>query len=268
MLRRNNNTINYENISFFKNENSFKTKRKLLLPKINQELKLKNNIKISKILFDNKKITPKLTDNKIFLTLSKEDLKNTKNTLDTKVNNENKIIIKLLNDKITINNNSSSKGKKRKIFKRNLILKKYMNEAIMYRKHIFQQNKINVGTIFKPFSIDKNYYNLDENNQYKKTMDTTLNIKTNRDVKRMRKFKTQDKDIVLHSSINYFKPDLRKINCFLKYKFNQNQIEVNKVNSKVNNLEKKIQFIYDGYRKDAYETLHKTNQEYDENNSL
>jgi hypothetical protein len=261
MNKRSHKTISIDNLEYLPYKYNIKLDKRILLPKINREYKIKNNIKISKILFannnkNNNNRKSKSTKNDLYLTISREENNDNKENLDLIENNENKLIKKLLNNKITISNNSSYKDKRRKLFKRNIILKKYMNEAILYRKSIFQKNQITLGKIFKPFSFEEN--NIVEFTINKKSMESTIHNKKERPIKRIKKFKTLDKNVELKKTIEDFKPSLRKkLHCNLKYNFNKNQIKINEINSEINDIESKIKFTFDGYRKDTNDIIHK-----------
>ena len=148
MIVKTTNNLNNDNVSFSKNEKSMNFHEKLLLPKISNEYLLsQNNMNILNKIKDINNFKKK----KVFLTSTKEEEKTKKNNfvLNNTINHENRIIHKILSDKIIINNKNSEKENKTKLFQRNIILKKYMNEALLYRKSIFQKNKIQVGRIFK-----------------------------------------------------------------------------------------------------------------------
>ena len=67
-----------------------------------------------------------------------------------------------------------------------------------------------------------------------------------------------DKNVELKNTIEDLKPMLRKkLNCNLKYNFNKNRRKINEFNSKIYNIEKRIKFTFDGYRKDANDIIHK-----------
>lgn len=137
--------------------------KKILLPKISNEyLPSQNNMNLLNKIKDNNNFKKKQKlISQVFLTSTKEEEKEKYNfVLNNTINHENKIIHKILSDKIIINNKNSEKENKTKLFQRNIILIKYMNEALLYRKSIFQKNKIQVARIFKMSgSYNKNKIN-------------------------------------------------------------------------------------------------------------
>ncbi len=271
MSKRSHKTLNIDILEYLPYKNNIKLNKNILLPKIKIEYNLKNNIKISNILFNNNKNNDnrksKSTKNNLFLTIPKEEEKNSINNLEQKENSEKELIKNLLSKKITISNDPSFLDRQRKLFKRNLILKKYMREAILYRKSIFQKNKISVGKIFKPFSFDNN--NGEEFSLNKKSVETSFQSKNMRIGKKIKKFKTLDKNVELKKTIDDLKSSLRKkINCNLRYKFNKNKIKMNEVNSEINHIEKKIKLSFEVYRKNANDDMHKIYHHTDNIHSL
>jgi len=117
------NTINYEDNSISKNENSINIKRKFCLPKINKKyLSLQHSLKIFNNISNDKQINLRHKLNHlIFLTLTKSEEKNIllKNSSNKRFNtsninsSQNKPILKLLNNKISISNKSSKEDKKK-----------------------------------------------------------------------------------------------------------------------------------------------------------
>ena len=195
----------------------------------------------------------------IFLTLTKSEekkmlLKNETNKRFNSINIndcQNKPIINLLNNKISINN--SPKETKKKELKRNIILKKYMNEAILYRKSFFQKKKMNVGKIFNIPLSHKNLVISDDinMNENKRTLDSNINYRNDRRNKRIRKFKTQDKNIVLDVSIDHLIPNLKKRNCNLKYHYDRNNEEIDKITSVLKSLEERTKITFNKFKDDT-----------------
>ena len=265
MNARNNcaNYENYERISFSNNENN-NSNRKLKLPIISKEyFPSQKNIKLFNKFLKDKNSNLKSTEikKKIFLTSPKDEESEKEyeknNNIFTKTNNEKKIIRKILYDNIIINN-FLLKENKSKLFQRNIILKKYMNEAILYRKSIFQRKKINVGEIFNnPISYDKTNEIFEDLNHNKKTIDTSINSNLIEGPKKMKKFKTLDRNIVLSKSVGFSKPNKNKLNCNLKYNFNKNQKRINEINSILNNIEEETKVTFDGYRNQIYKIIDK-----------
>ena len=256
------NTIKCDENSISKNENIINFKRKFNLPKIsNKYLPLQHSLKIFNNISNDKQINLRYKLNHpIFLTLTKSEEKKMllKNEANKRFNSsnindcQNKPIIKLLNNKISINNNSPKETKKKEL-KRNIILKKYMNEAILYRKSFFQKKKMNVGKIFniplshKNFVISKDI-NMNEN---KKTIDININYRNDRRSKRIRKFKTQDKNIALDVSIDHLIPNLKKRNCNLKYHYERNNDEIDKITSVLKSLEERTKITFNKFQNDT-----------------
>ena len=264
-----NHSLNYggsEKYSFSKEENSISSKRKLELPLIGKEyFPRQKSIKVFNKFLENKnyKLNSKEIRKKIFLTSSKyEEPEEEENNIFTKTNNEKKRIKKILYDRIIINNNLLSQENKNKLFQRNLILKKYMNEAILYRKSIFQNKKINVGKLLNvPYSYDKRNEILEDLNQNKKTIDTSINSNLIIDgPTKMKKFKTLDKNLVISKSIDFSKMNRNKLNCNLKYKFNKNHNKIKEINNILNNLEEETKATFDGYRNQANIIIDKAKQ--------
>ena len=254
------NNNNNEKNSLSSNENILNDNKKLELPKISQEyIPSQRSPDLLNKINDNKNLKLKPKKSKLFI-ISSEDEKGKNNilTLNNKMNDENQIIKQLLNDKITINIKNNSKDNKNKLFQRNLILRKYMNEAVLYRKSIFQRKKkIHVGKIFKiSSSYDKNN-NIDDLNKNLKTIDTSINSRISGVTKKLKRFKTLDKNIEINNykSIDYLKPNLRKINCNLKFNFNQNQSKIDEINEILSNLQEETKATFDGFRNDAYRII-------------
>lgn len=263
------NNLNKDIISFSKNEKSMNSHKKLFLPRISNEyLPSINSIKIlNKINDNNNNIKQKSKIIKqVFLTSCKEEEKEKNNilALNNTINHENKIIHKILSDKIVINNKNSEKENKMKIFQRNIILRKYMNEALLYRKSIFQRNKIQVGRIFKiSGSYDKNKIIKEDLIRNKLTIDSIVNNKISDRNKKLRKFKTLDKNLEINNLNDYLKPNINKINCNLKYNYNKNQMKIEEINSILNNLQEETKVTFDGFKNQAFKIIDKVSQKKD-----
>ena len=264
-----NESINYNNIynddSVSKKESNNNSYKKFILPKITREyLPSQNNIKLLNKI-SNYKILKKKSKIKNFLTLPKEEKQEKKNkifTLNNRMNTEDKVIHKILSEKIIINKKESEQENKNIIFQRNLILKKYMNEALLYRKSIFERNKIHVGKLFKmPYSYDKLYFKKESLNNDKNTLDFSIhNNILNENKKILKKYKTLDKNLELDNLNNYYKPNLNKLNCSLKYKYNKNQMKINEINTILNGLHEDSKVAFDGFRNQAYNIIDKASQ--------
>ena len=133
-----------------------------------------------------------------------------------------------------------------------------MNEAILYRKSFFQKKEIDVGKIFElPFSqrnndISNNFY------ENKRSRDSNFNDNDNaKNVKRMRKFKTQDKNIELDNNyMKYFTPNIKYRNCNFKYKFNKNKEKINEVTSVLKNLEERTKATFNKFKDETDHIFH------------
>jgi len=263
------NTINYDDNSFSKNDNCINIKRKICLPKINKKyLPLQHSLKIFNNISNDKKINLKYKLNHpIFLTLIKSEEKNIllKNSSNKRFNpqninnSQNKPIIKLLNNKISISNNSSKETKKKEL-KSNKILKKYMNEAILYKKSFFQKKKLNVGKFFKMALSQKKIIKSDDmnmkENENKRTINTNIYYRNDRrEIKRIRKFKTQDKNISFDGQTDCLIPNLKKKNYYLKYHFDRNKDKIDKMTSVLKSLEERSKITFNKFKNDTEQML-------------
>ena len=258
------NTINNNNSdnNISSSKNILNINKKIELPKISQEhipSQHDSDLYNKKNNNNNLQLKSKSMKSKIFLTSSKEDEGNNNiYILNKKNNNENQLIKKLLNDKIIININNSPIEHKKKIFQRSIILKNYMNEALLYRKSIFQRKKIHVGKIFKlSSSLNKYYNNIDNLKKNLKTIDTIIDRGV---TKKMKKFKTLDKNIELDNYNDYLKPNLKKINCNLKYNYNKNQTKINELNKILNNFHEETKATFEGYKNETFKFIDKAYQ--------
>ena len=268
MFVKTNNNLNNDNISFSKNEKSMNSHKKLLLPKISNEYlpsqKNINTLNKKKDINKFKKKQKKIKE--VFITSTKEEEKEKNNNfaLNKTINHENKIIHKILSDKIIINNKNSEKENKTKLFQRNIILKKYMKEALLYRKSIFQKNKIQVGRIFKMSgSYNKNKINKEDLFRNKLTIDISLNNKITERNKKLRRIKTLDKNLEINNNNDFLKPNVKKINCNLKYNYNKNQMKIEEINTILYNLQEETKVTFDGFKNQAFKIIDKASQKKD-----
>ena len=263
MMVKNINNLN-KDISFSENEKSMNLHKKLLLPKISNEyLPTEKNINILNKINDNNKI---IKTKQIFLSSTKEEEKTKNNifALNNTINHENKIIHKILRDKIIINNKNFEKENITKLFQRNIILKKYMNEALLYRKSIFQKNKIQVGRIFKMAgSYNKNKINKEDLIRNKLTIDASLNNKITERNKKLRKFKTLDKNLEINNMNDYLRKNVNKMNCNLKYNYNKNQMKIEEIGEILNNLQEETKITFDGFKNQTFKIIEKASQKKD-----
>ena len=273
MIKKKYYIIDYNNYILPSNNiNIINYKRKLHLPKIKKKFyPFQNDIKMYNNLSTSKKSKTKyqlsipvfLTSNnneseKNFLSINLKGVSSNKKIYKK---DENETILNLLNNKITINNKHSPKENKKKELKRDIILKKYMNEAILYRKSFFQ-NKQQVG---KVLNIQNYFKNNDKViiNDNKRTIDINDNNDMQKMVKRMKKFKTQDKNIELNNSIDYLAPNLKKRNCNLKFNYYRNKKEIIGLESIFKSLEEKAKKEFNGFKKETDNIF--TNIYYDKN---
>ena len=254
MSKNNFNTINYETS---KRINIIKPKKILHLPKIKKQyFPLQHSIKILNNNKENSNYLEYKLNHPIFLTITKDEEE--KNNLAKNNKTGDKTIHDILNDKIKISYKNSPKEHKKRELKSNVILKRYMNEAILYRKSFFQKNKIDVGKLLElPFSPRNNdiLNNLYEN---KRSRDSNFNDNDNaKIVKKMRKFKTQDKNIELdNNNMKFFTPNIKYRNCNFKYKFNKNKEKINEVTSVLKNLEDRTKATFNKFKDETDHIFH------------
>ena len=258
-----NNNNSFNNIS---SSNILNINKKMELPKISQEhIPSQHHIDLNIVKNNDKniKLNSKTVENKVCLSLSKKEGKNNIFIANKNNNNENQFIKKLLNDKISINISNSPLENKKNLFQRNIILKRYMNEALLYRKTLFQRKKIHVGKIFKLSSSLNKYYNnnIENLNKNLKTIDTSINSRSRKSgvTKQMKKYKTLDKNIELDNNIfiDYIKPNKKKMNCNLKYNYNKNQLKINEINTILNNFHEETKAAFAGYKNEAFKIIDK-----------
>lgn len=254
MSKNNFNTINYETT---KRVNIINAKGIIHLPKIKKQyFPLQHSIKI---LNNNKESSNYLKyrlNHPIFLTITKDEEE--KNYLAKNNKTVDKTIQDILNDKIKISYKNSPKDHKKRELKSNVILNKYMNEAILYRKSFFQKKKIDVGKLLKsPFSPRNNDI-LNYLYENKRSRDSNFNDNdNNKKIKRMRKFKTQDKNIELDNNyMKYFTPNIKYRNCNFKFKFNRNKDKINEVTSVLKNLEDRTKATFNKFKDETDHIFH------------
>ena len=254
MSKNNFNTINCETS---RRINIINEKKILYLPKIKKQyFPLQHSIKILNNNKENSNYLKYKLNHPIFLTITKDEEEKTYLAKNNK--SGDKTIHDILNDKIKINYKNSPKERKKRELKSNVILNRYMNEAILYRKSFFQKKEIDVGKIFElPFSQRNNDIsnNLYEN---KRSRDSNFNDNENaKNVKRMRKFKTQDKNIELDNNyMKYFTPNIKYRNCNFKYKFNKNKEKINEVTSVLKNLEDRTKATFNKFKDETDHIFH------------
>ena len=251
MSKNNFNTLNYETS---KKIDIINPKKILRLPKIKKQyFPPQHSFKILNNNNENINYLKYKLNHPIFLTITKDE---EEKTIFAKNNKSgDKTIHDILNDKIKISYKNSPKEKKKEL-KSNVILKRYMNEAILYRKSFFQKNKIDVGKLLKlPFSPKNNDI---LNNLYEKKRSRDSNFNDNvKIVKKMRKFKTQDKSIELDNNYKkFFTPNIKYRNCNFKYKFNKNNEKINEVTSVLKNLEDRTKATFNKFKDETDHIFH------------
>jgi len=251
MSKTNFNTINYETT---RRINIINAKKIIRLPKIQKQyLPLQHSIKILNNNKENNNYLKYRLNHPIFLTIAKDEEEKNHLSISKSVD---KTIQDILNDKIKINYKNSPKEHKKKELKSNVILNKYMNEAILYRKSFFQKKKMDVGKLLElPFSPRNNDI-LNYLYEKKKSKDSNFNDSAKK-VKKMRKFKTQDKNIELDNNyMKFFTPNIKYRNCNFKYKFNRNKEKINEVTSVLKSLEDRTKATFNKFKDETDHIFH------------
>jgi hypothetical protein len=253
MSKNNFNTINCETS---RRINIINEKKILYLPKIKKQyFPLQHSIKILNNNKENSNYLKYKLNHPIFLTITKDEEE--KNYLAQNNKSGDQTIHNILNDKIKISYKNSPKEHKKKELKSSVILNKYMNEAILYRKSFFQKKKIDVGKLLElPFSPRNNDI-LNYLYENKRSRDSNFNDNA-KQVKKLRKFKTQDKSIELDSNYmnNNFTPNIKYRNCNFRYKFNKNKDKINEVTSVLKNLEDRTKATFNKFKDETDHIFH------------
>jgi len=131
-----------------------------------------------------------------------------------------------------------------------------MNEAILYKKSFFQKKKMNVGKFFKMALSQKNIITSDninmKENENKKNINTNIYYRNDgREIKRIRKFKTQDKNITLDEPKDHLIPNLKKKNYFLQYHYDRNKDKIDKITSVLKSLEDRSKISFNKFKNDT-----------------
>lgn len=234
--------------------NNSLSKEKLSLPKIKKEL---IPLQLSKInSYKRDKNQKSKFDFETFLTSRKLD-KYLYNS-----NNEDKIIYKLLKEKIDINNNRNNCINQNKSSKR---LKTEINEETLNQNTIFRKREakelkeVKVRKLLTNSRTYKNrnkmkslYLNDDNkdknngNNLYIKLYQPDLN-----DINKSKRFKTLEKKSEKDDSIEYYPNNKKKINCALKYRYDKNKKNINVVNALLKNINSRIKATFDGFKNET-----------------
>jgi len=234
--------------------NNSLSKEKLSLPKIKKEL---IPLQLSKInSYKRDKNQKSKFDFETFLTSRKLD-KYLYNS-----NNEDKIIYKLLKEKIDINNNRNNCINQNKSSKR---LKTEINEETLNQNTIFRKREakelkeVKVRKLLTNSRTYKNrnkmkslYLNDDNkdknngNNLYIKLYQPDLN-----DTNKSKRFKTLEKKSEKDDSIEYYPNNKKKINCALKYRYDKNKKNINVVNALLKNINSRIKATFDGFKNET-----------------
>lgn len=229
------------------------SKEKLNLPKIKKEL---IPLQLSKVNSCKKeKFQRTKLDYETFLTSRKLD-KYLYNS-----NNEDKIIYKLLKEKIDINNNRNYYINLNKSTKK---LKTEINEETLNQNSIFRRREakelkevkvrklLTNSRTYKNRSKIKSLYLNDDN--IVKNNGNNLNIKLYQDLNdsnKSKRFKTLEKKSEKDESIEYYPNNKKKINCALKYRYDKNRKSINVVNTLLQSINNRIKATFDGFKNET-----------------
>ena len=235
--------------------NNSVSKEKLSLPKIKKELIPLQLSKVNSYKRDKNQRTK--FDFETFLTSRKLD-KYLYNS-----NNEDKIIYKLLKEKIDINNNRNNYINQNKSSKRlnTEINEETLNQNIIFRKREGKELKevkvrklLSNSRTYKNRNKIKSLYINDDNvvknngiNVNKKFYQQELN-----DNNKSKRYKTIEKKSENDDeSIEYYPNNKKKINCALKYRYDKNKKNINVINSILQNINNRIKATYDGFKNET-----------------
>ena len=235
--------------------NNSASKEKLSLPKIKKELIPLQLSKVNSYKRDKNQRTK--LDYEAFLTSRNYD-KYLYNS-----NNEDKIIYKLLKEKIDINNNRNNYMNQNKSSKRlnTEINEETLNQNIIFRKREGKELKevkvhklLTNSRTYKNRNKIKPLYLNDDNvvknngiNVNKKFYQQELN-----DNNKSKRYKTIEKKSENDDeSIEYYPNNKKKINCALKYRYDKNKKNINVINSILQNINNRIKATYDGFKNET-----------------
>jgi hypothetical protein len=241
-------------IKSIQNINNNHSKEKWSLPKIKNELiplQLSKNNSCKKDKIQRTKL-----DFETFLTSRKLD-KYLYNS-----NNEDKIIYKLLKEKIDINNDRNYYLNQNKSSKK---LKTEINEETLNQNTIFRRREakelrevkvrklLTNSRTYKNRNKIKTLYLNDDN--IVKSNGNNLNKKLYQefnDSNKSKRFKTLEKKSEKDDeSIDYYPNNKKKINCALKYRYDKNKKSINAVNALLQNINNRIKATFDGFKNET-----------------
>ena len=178
-------------------------------------------------------------------------------------NNEDKMIYKLLREKIDINNNKNyymSQNKSSKRLKTE-INEETLNQNIIFRKREGKELKevkvhklLTNSRTYKNRNKIKSLYLNDDNvvknngiNVNKKFYQQELN-----DNNKSKRYKTIEKKSENDDeSIEYYPNNKKKINCALKYRYDKNKKNINVINAILQNINNRIKATFDGFKNET-----------------
>ena len=241
-------------IKSIKNMNNNHSKEKWTLPRIKNELiplQLSKNNSCKKDKIQRTKL-----DFETFLTSRKLD-KYLYNS-----NNEDKIIYKLLKEKIDINNDRNYYLNQNKSSKK---LKTEINEETLNQNTIFRRREakelrevkvrklLTNSRTYKNRNKIKTLYLNDDN--IVKSNGNNLNKKLYQefnDSNKSKRFKTLEKKSEKEDeSIDYYPNNKKKINCALKYRYDKNKKNINVINAILQNINNRIKATFDGFKNET-----------------
>lgn len=237
------------------NMNKSISKDKISLPKIKKEL---IPLQLSKMnSYKKDKIQRTKLDFETFLTSRKME-KYLYNS-----NNEDKIIYKLLKEKIDINSNRNYNNINEN--KRNKRLKTEINEETLNQNTIFRRREakeLREVKVRKLLTNSRTYKNRNKiKSLYLKDADVDKNNGNNLNIKlyqelndsnKSKRFKTLEKKSEKDDdSIEIYPNNKKKINCALKYRYDKNKKAINVVNALLQNINGRIQATFDGFKNET-----------------
>ena len=166
-------------------------------------------------------------------------------------NNEDKIIYKLLKEKIDINNdrnyylnqNKSSKNQNT-IYRRREV--KELREVKVHKLLTNSRTYKNINKIKTLYLDDDNIVKNNGNNLNKKLYQEFNNTNKSKRFKTLEKKSEKDDD-----SIEYYPNNKKKINCALKYRYDKNKKSINAVNALLQNINNRIKATFDGFKNET-----------------
>lgn len=245
-------------IKSIENINKSISKDKLSLPKIKKEL---IPLQLSKInSYKKDKIQRAKLDFETFLTSRKME-KYLYNS-----NNEDKIIYKLLKEKIDINSNrnynSINQNKSSKRLKTEINEETLNQNTIFRRREAKELREVKVRKLLTNSRTYKNrnkikslYLKDDDIDKNNGNNGNNLNIKLYQELNdrnKSKRFKTLEKKSEKdEDSIEYYPNNKKKINCALKYRYDKNKKSINVVNALLQNINSRIQATFDGFKNET-----------------